>query len=134
MANVGVKRFHKVTQSSIASFSIKRSFVKLITFSSAKKTKNKTKPMRDSESTSKIKTKSRWTFSKFSLCQRLFAFNRYFMETRLYNIFKSKNATKLTKTIIESPYKVLLDEILFNTIKPPVHFLLAVELLTTFIL
>ena len=56
------------------------------------------------------------------------------METRLYNIFKSKNATKLTKTIIESPYKVLLDEILFNTIKPPVHFLLAVELLTTFIL
>ena len=54
------------------------------------------------------------------------------METRLYNIFKSKNATKLTKNIIESPYKVLLDEIWFNTINRPVHFLWAVELLTTF--
>ena len=53
------------------------------------------------------------------------------IETRLYNIFKRKNATKLTKPIIESHEKVLLDKILFATIKPPVHFLWAVELLTT---
>ena len=54
------------------------------------------------------------------------------METRLYNIFKRKNDTKLTKPIIESSYEVLLDKILFVTIKHPVHFLWAVELLTTF--
>ena len=46
----------------------------------------------------------------------------YFMETKSYNIFKSKNATKLTKPIIESSYKVLLDKILFVTIKQPVLF------------
>ena len=38
------------------------------------------------------------------------------METRLYNIFKSKNAAKLIKPIIESSCKVLLDKILFATI------------------
>ena len=54
------------------------------------------------------------------------------IETRLYNIFKRKNATKLTKPIIESPYKVLLDKILFVTIKWPMHFVWAAELLTTF--
>ena len=37
----------------------------------------------------------------------------------------------MTKPIIESPYKVLLDKILFVTIKQPVHFLWAVEFLTT---
>ena len=85
--------------------------------------------MRDSESTSKVKVRSPWTFSA---CQQLFAFKKNFMETRLYNIFKSKNATKLTKPIIESSYKVQLDKILFVTIKRPVHFLWAVESLTTF--
>ena len=54
------------------------------------------------------------------------------METRLYNIFKSKNATKLTKPIIESSYKVQLDKVLFATIKRPLHFLWVVEFLTTF--
>ena len=54
------------------------------------------------------------------------------METRLYNTFKSKNATKMTKPIIESSYKVLLGKILFVTIKRPVDFLWAVEFLTAF--
>ena len=44
------------------------------------------------------------------------------METRLYNIFKSKNTTKLTKLIIENSKKVLLDKILLVTIKRPVNF------------
>ena len=48
--------------------------------------------MRDSESKSKIKVRSPWTFPNFSLCQQLFAFKKSFTETRLYNIFKSKNA------------------------------------------
>ena len=38
--------------------------MELTTLSSAKKTKKKTKPMRESESTSKIKVRSRWTFFK----------------------------------------------------------------------
>ena len=46
--NVGVKRFHIVTHSYAALFSIKTSF-------NAKKTEKETKPMRDSESTSKIR-------------------------------------------------------------------------------
>ena len=54
------------------------------------------------------------------------------MKTRLCNIFKSENAAKLTKPNIESSHRVLLDKILFVTIKRPVHFLWAVEFLTTF--
>ena len=41
--------------------------MKLTTFFSTKKMKNKTKPMRNSESTSKIKMRSRWTFFKILL-------------------------------------------------------------------
>ena len=52
--------------------------MKLTTFSSAKKTKNETEPMRDSESISKTKVRSRWTFFE---CQQLFAFKKNFMET-----------------------------------------------------
>ena len=44
------------------------------------------------------------------------------METRLYNIFKSKNATELTHPTLESSYNVLLDKILFVTIKQPCIF------------
>ena len=54
------------------------------------------------------------------------------METRLYNIVKNKNATKLTKFIIETFHKILLDKISFVTIKRPVHFLWAIEFLNNF--
>ena len=54
------------------------------------------------------------------------------METRLYNIFKSEHATKLTKFIIESSYKILVDKILFVTIKRPMHFLWPIEFLNNF--
>ena len=54
------------------------------------------------------------------------------MKTTLHNIFKSKIDTKLTNPIKENSYKVLLDKILFVTIKRPVHFLWTIQLLTTF--
>ena len=54
------------------------------------------------------------------------------MEKILYNTFKSKNAANLAKPITESSYKVLLDKILFVTIKPPVPLLRVVEFLTSF--
>ena len=85
-----------------------------------------------SERTSKIKIKSPGHFLKFCLCQQLFAFKTFCMETRLYNIFKSKNATKLARPILKSSYKVLLEAILSVTLRQPVHFLQTVEFLATF--
>ena len=64
--------------------------------------------------------------------QQLFAFKKFCMETRLYNICKSKNATKLARPILLSSYKVLLEKILSVTLRQPVHFLRAVEFLATF--
>ena len=70
VANISVKRFHIVTRSYAASFSIRRVFVKLTTFSTTKETKNETKPMHDSESTSKVRVRSRWTFFTY-VCSHL---------------------------------------------------------------
>ena len=61
-------------------------------------------------------------FSKFSLRQQLFAFKEFCMETRLYNIFKTRNVTKLTKTFLESSYRVLQVAAKCKTLKQPVHF------------
>ena len=47
-------------------------------------------------------------FLQFSLCQQLFAFEHFRMETRLGNISKATNATEFVKTILESSNKVLL--------------------------
>ena len=54
------------------------------------------------------------------------------MDTRLYNIFKSENATKLARPILKSSYKVLLETILFMTCDPACAFLRTVEFLATF--
>ena len=40
-------------------------------------------------------------FPKFFLCYQLFAFKKFCKETRLPNIFKTTNATKLIKAILE---------------------------------
>ena len=60
----GAKRFHIVTRSYAALFSI-GVFVKLTTFSTAKKVKNEAKPMRDSESKLKIKIRIKVTSDTF---------------------------------------------------------------------
>ena len=54
------------------------------------------------------------------------------METRLSNIFKTTNATNLTKVILESSYRVLQVTSKWKTLKQPVYFLKAVELCPTF--
>ena len=54
------------------------------------------------------------------------------METRLSNIFKTTNATNLTKVILESSYRVLQVTFKWKTLKQPVYFLKAVELCPTF--
>ena len=43
-------------------------------------------------------------FSKFCLCQQLYAFKEFHMETRLLIISKTTNAKKFIKTILESSY------------------------------
>ena len=49
------------------------------------------------------------------------------METRLSNIFETKNVTNLTKVILESSYRVLKVTFKWKTLKQPVYFLKAVE-------
>ena len=67
-------------------------------------------------------------FCKFCLCQQLFAFKLFCMETRLSNIFKTTNATKFIKTILERTYKVVLGK--YNLAAPtrPVFLLRAVDI------
>ena len=48
-------------------------------------------------------------FSKFCLRQQLFAFKKFFIETRLRNVSKTKNAADLIKSILKSSSRVLLD-------------------------
>ena len=61
VAMIVLKRFRIVTHCWAALFCIKTAFfVKLTTFSTALKTEYETKPNNDSESTSKIKVRSRW--------------------------------------------------------------------------
>ena len=66
-------------------------------------------------------------FCKFCLCQQLFAFKRFCMETRLSNILKNTNATKFIKTIPESTYKVVLDTYNLVALTQRVSLLRAVE-------
>ena len=64
--------------------------------------------MVDFEGTFKKKWKGHvGQFSKFCLRQQVYAFKEFWMETRLTNIFKTRNVSKLTKTILESSYRVL---------------------------
>ena len=54
------------------------------------------------------------------------------METRLSNIFKTTNVTKLTKVILESSYRVLQVTSKWKTLKQPVYVLKGVEFWPTF--
>ena len=130
MTNIVVDGLHIVTHSYVTLFSLKTIFYETNNIFYAKTTKNETKPMTDSESVSKIR--SHWIFFKIFLCEQLHLFKKFCMERRLYNIFKSKNATKLAKPILESLYKFILGIILFVNLKRPVHLLWAVKFLTTF--
>ena len=49
------------------------------------------------------------SFLKFCLCQQLFAFKNFGMETSFRNISKNTNATDFIKTILESSHKGLLE-------------------------
>ena len=61
-------------------------------------------------------------FSKFCLCQRLYAFKEFCMEMRLSNILSN-----FTKAILKSSYRVLQVTFKQKTLKQPVYHLKAVE-------
>ena len=103
--------------------------MKLPTFSTAKKTKNEKRTMRDSESTSKIKLRLALTLFKILLMSAVTCIQH---GNEIANIFKSKDFTKLNKPILESSYKVLLEEILFVTLKQFLRFLWSLKFLATF--
>ena len=67
--------------------------------------------MLNSERTIKIKIRLRWTVFEILLTPlnslKLFEFKEFCMETRLSNIFKTTDVTKLTKGIQRNSYKVL---------------------------
>ena len=54
------------------------------------------------------------------------------MKTRLDNVFKSRNASKLAKPILKSSYKALSETILFAALRQHMRFLWAVRLLAIF--
>ena len=123
MANISVKRFRKITHSYAASFSIKASFCETnnIFYSSENQNRDKT----NAWFWKYIKNKCKVTldvFQNFAYDSSFFAFKKFCMETRLYNNFKIKNITMLSKPILKSPYKALSETILFVTLRRPVNF------------
>ena len=54
------------------------------------------------------------------------------METRLNNILKTTDATKFSKTILESTYKVVLDTYNLAAATRPVFLLRVIEFWATF--
>ena len=66
-------------------------------------------------------------FSKFCLRQQLFAFKEFRMKTRLHNISKTTKAISLTKAILQSSVKVLLDTCNLTAPKKFVFLLRALE-------
>ena len=99
--------------------------VKLTTFSTAKETKSETKPVNVSE-------RSRWTVFLVLLISAVICVKRLCMETRLFNTFKTTNATRLSKTTVESSLKVLSGTFSLNSLKQPVYNLRAIEFRATF--
>ena len=66
-------------------------------------------------------------FFKFCLCQQLFAFKRFCMETRLSNILKTTNIKKFIKTNLKRTCKVVLGTYNLVAQTRPVCLLRAVE-------
>ena len=89
-------------------FQYKHNFMKLITSSVVRAKYNQIKLITDSEST-KINVRSGCAFSLILHMSAVIYKQRFSMETRLRNIFKTTKVIILTNTIIESPYKILLD-------------------------
>ena len=83
--------------------------------------------MLDSERTFKVMVRLPRTVFEICLPQQLYAFKEFCMETRLPSIFKTTNATNLTKVIQQNSYRVLQVTSKWKTLKQPVYFLKAVE-------
>ena len=65
------------------------------------------KLLRFSESSVKIKVKSHRTFFVIFLTSAVICKQRFYLESKLHNIFKTRNAIEVTKTILESTYTLV---------------------------
>ena len=90
-----------------ASFSIKLCFMKLAIFFLSSTRHIFRNLLAVSESSRKIQVKLHWTLSLILLTSAVICKQRLWMKARLCNIFKTANAATLTKTLLESPDKVL---------------------------
>ena len=79
--------------------------------------------MLDFEQRFKIMVTSRWTVSEILLTSAIIAFKVFCIETRMSNIFRTKNVTKLTEAILERCYRVLVVKCKQKTLNPSVYFL-----------
>ena len=100
----GVKCFHIVAHAQLVTFSKKEVVLNLPTFLISIIRGIYTKLLTFLKSSVKTNVTSGWTFFVVFLT---FVFKEICMETRMCNIFKSTDVMKLTKTILESIYKVL---------------------------
>ena len=85
---------------------IKRVFIKIATFIISS-TRLIFAKLSSASETSRKKKKIRSHMTLFKILQLLFADKDFWMEMRLFNIFKTSNAITLAKTVLEKPYKVL---------------------------
>ena len=69
-----------------------------------------------------------WNFDYVSSYLHL----EFCVETRLSNIFKTTNVTKLTKTILESSFRALPVTFKWKALERPVYILRVVEFWPTF--
>ena len=86
-----------------------------------------------SESPVKIEVSSARTFFVILLTSAVICKQRFWMETKLCNIFKTTNTITVTETVIKSTYKVLDSSWKRITLKRPKQFWKAVLFSATFI-
>ena len=104
---IRMEHFHMFRHFYAALFSlIKRVFIKIATFFISS-TRLIFAKLSSASETSRKKKKIRSHMTLFKILQLLFADKDFWMEMRLFNIFKTSNAITLAKTVLEKPYKVL---------------------------
>ena len=93
--------FYIVMHVHLVLFVCHKFFMKLITFLFLKVTAEETP---ESNRPFKIQVKSRLTLSKLYLLWQFFAKKEFWLKTKLCNIFRSINATKMPRPVLESTY------------------------------
>ena len=108
-----------------------KSFYVKLTFSVARDIKFYTKMTQDYERQLKMKVRSRLTVFEILPTSTVICIWKIWHENETTRYFKNYSATNLTKTIVESLYKVLLATSNLTALKRPVFLLRALEFYAT---